>query len=191
MRVILIFGVFLGASLGLWNGCLGSKPRTDVELSASVPAGVARVRVEAGTPIRVALHSRISTRTAHPGDAWEGQLAEDVVMFRAVTRTPGPGEKARMGPAADAVIVLDRVMIPAGSHVTGVVTAALAGPSGPGALLARAVKAIDVRGRTLAISASAGQAVASFSRSRSPGGPASNADPIVLRFMVDEIVDVQ
>jgi hypothetical protein len=191
MRIILLFGAFLGASLGLWSGCLVRKSPPEVNPKATAPASVTGVRVETGTLIRVALKSGIAVRTARPGDAWEGRLEEDAVVFRAVIRTSGSGESTSAGPTPDDVFVLDRVVIPAGSHVTGVVTAAPEGPRGPGALPALAVKAIDLKGRTLSINASAGQVVAGSSRARGPHVPAGSPNAIVLRFTVNEIGDVQ
>jgi hypothetical protein len=191
MRVVLLAGVLLVVSLGLWSGCLGRESHTRAAVPASTPARVTSVRVESGTPIRVALRSRISAQTARPGDAWDGWMAEHAVVFRAGARRAEPGAKTSAGPTADAVVVFDEVEIPAGSHVTGVVTAAPGDTSGPWAMPVLAVKAIDVRGRTLSIRTSTGQVVAGSPRARGPGAPAGTAGPIVLRFTVDEIVDLR
>jgi hypothetical protein len=191
MRAILLFGVFLGASLGLWSGCMGSKPDTDVDPPAAAPARVARFHVESGTPIRVTLRKMISARTARPGDAWDGWMAEEAVVFRVATRGPGAVAKPGPGPGFDPVVVLDKVVIPAGSHVSGVVTAAPANPIQAWAMPALAVKAIDLRGRVLSVSASARQLLARPPRPAPPGAPAGGADGPVLGFTIDEIVDLQ
>ena len=191
MRVILLAGTFFIVSLGLWNGCLGRKPQAGMEAPAPAPAGITSLHVESGALIRVALESGISARTARPGDAWEGRMAEDAVLLRAVARRSGPGASAWVGSTADPVVVLDEVVIPAGSHVTGVVMAVPGDVSGPGAVPALAVRAIDFMGRTLSINASAGRVVGSPPRARGPGGPAGSADAIVMGFTVNEIIDRQ
>ena len=191
MKVLLLAGVVLVVSLGLWNGCLGRKAHTDVEAVAVSPAGVTSIHVESGAAIRVALSSRVSAQTARPGDAWEGRVAEEAVLLRAVTRRSGLGTKTWVGSTVDPVVVLDKVVIPAGSHVTGVVTAAPEDASGPGAVPVLAVNAIEFMGRTLSISASAGQVVGGSPRARGHGASAGRPDAIVLRFTVNEIVDLQ
>ena len=191
MKVIALYGVFLCVSVGLWSGCLGRKAHPGVQVSVPVPAMAARFHVESGTQIRVALRSRLSARTPRPGDTWEGRMAEDAVVFRAGAGSSGSGAKLRKGPDANAVVVLEQFVIPAGSRVTGVVTAVSGDTSGPWAMSALAVKAINVKGRAVAINASAGRIVAGAPWPRGPGAPADSAGAVVLRFTVNEIVDLQ
>jgi hypothetical protein len=191
MRVIMLFGIFLGASMGLWGGCLRTAPNTDVDPPSPAPARVTRLHVESGSPIRVALRKMITARTARPGDAWDGWVAEDAVVFCVASRKPGSESDAGPGQPVDAVVVLDKVVIPAGSHVSGVVTADPGNPIRSWAMPALAVKAIDLPGRTLSLSASARQLVARNPRAGPPGAPVGRAAGPVLGFTIEEIVDLQ
>jgi hypothetical protein len=191
MRLVMLFGIFLGASMGLWGGCLRMAPNTDVNPPPAAPARVTRLHVESGTPIRVALRRMITARTARPGDAWDGWVAEDAVVFRVASRKPGSEADSGPGQPIDAVVVLDKFVIPAGSHVSGVVTADPGNPIRAWAVPALAVKAIELRGRTLSVSASARQLVARNPRIGWPGAPGGRAEGPVLGFTIEEIVDLQ
>ena len=78
--------------------------------------------VPAGTAVSVRIDSKISTEDAHAGDAWSGTVSQSVF-------TGG------------------RVMIPAGSPVTGVVTAAAQGTHNEQPYVDLAVRQVNMNGR--------------------------------------------
>ena len=104
----------------------------------------------AGASFDVRVDTKISTETAHSGDSWTGTLAQSVVSG-------------------------DRVMFPAGSQVTGVVTSAAQGTHSSRAQLGLAVRGVLVNGRTYPMNADARPIIAGTSRARKLGAIAGGA----------------
>jgi len=115
VKYVLLFYMFVAVSLGLWGGWFGAKPPADGASLALGPVTVTGVRLEPGAPIRVVLGSRVSARTARPGDVWEDWMMEDAVVSRAGTQRSGFGAKPWVGQTAGADMVLDEVRAPAGA----------------------------------------------------------------------------
>lgn len=111
---------------------------------ASSPAADQGVTLAAGTPIDVSVAMQISSETAKAGDTWTGEVRENV-------------------------IVGDKVVIPAGSQVTGVVSAVTAAEKGDRASLDLAVKSVSVNGRNVSVSAGTEAIVAGSTRARNLG----------------------
>ena len=154
LRSALLTTVALSAVLGLLTGCNGDNADASAASSRSASPSSERVasgpRLEAGSTMQVAIGSAISSKTAHPGDAWHGTLAENLVGTN--------GE-----------------VIPAGSSVTGVVTAAIPAKRGSRAMLDLAVRSIQRNGRNESVSASAAEIVAGSTRARNLGAIAGGA----------------
>lgn len=106
--------------------------------------------VEAGTPINIAVSTQISTETAKAGDTWTGEVK-------------------------DAVIVGDKVVIPAGSTVEGVVVAAHPAEKGSRASLDLGVRSVSVNGKSYPVSAGTESIVAGSTRARNIGAIAGGA----------------
>jgi hypothetical protein len=132
-----------------------SKPRTSTPArratsTPSTPSQPRGVTVPAGTGVKVQVATRISTETAQEGDTWTGTVQEPVIIG-------------------------DRVAIPAGSTVTGVVTTAIPAKKGDRATLGLAVRSVEVEGKTHALSASTESIVAGSTRARNLGAIAGGA----------------
>lgn len=132
-----------------------SKPATKHKsTSSSGAASTAKsepgVTVPSGTAIKIAVAARVTSETAQPGDTWSGTVKEPVVIG-------------------------DRVAIPAGSTVTGVVSGAKAAVKGSRAFLVLAVKSVDVNGKSYPLSASADSMIAGSTRARNVGAVAGGA----------------
>ena len=123
-----------------------TKPR----VTTSKPKAEPGVTLAEGTPIKVEIAARVSSETAQPGDTWTGTVKEPVVIG-------------------------DRIAIPAGSTVTGVVSGAKAAQKGSRAFLVLAVRSIDVNGKNYAVSATADSLVAGSTRARNVGAIAGGA----------------
>lgn len=123
-----------------------TRPRT----TTTTPKQETGVTVPQGTAIKVAVAARVTSETAQPGDTWTGTVQEPVVIG-------------------------DRVAIPAGSTVTGVVAGAKGAEKGSRAFLVLAVKSVDVNGKTYSVSASADSLVAGSTRARNVGAVAGGA----------------
>ena len=108
------------------------------------------VTVPAGTSFKVAVATKITSETAMPGDSWSGTVK-------------------------DPVIVGDRVVIPAGATVNGVVTGAQPAQKGSRAVLVLAVRSVEVDGKSHAISAQADSMIAGSTRARNVGAVAGGA----------------
>ncbi|HET9327131.1 MAG TPA: hypothetical protein VFQ05_10185 [Candidatus Eisenbacteria bacterium] len=124
-----------------------TRPASSTRASQSEQPGVT---LPSGTPIKVAVSARVTSETAQPGDTWTGSVQEPVVVG-------------------------DRIVIPAGSTVTGVVSGAKAAEKGSRAFLVMSVKSIDVNGRSYAVSASADSLIAGSTRARNVGAVAGGA----------------
>jgi len=108
------------------------------------------VTVPAGTSFKVAVATKLTSATAMPGDTWTGTVK-------------------------DPVIIGDRVVIPAGATVNGVVSGAKAAEKGSRAMLVLAVRSVDVDGKTHALSANADSMIAGSTRARNVGAVAGGA----------------
>ena len=125
------------------------KPSTPRE-TASTPRPSPGVTVAAGTAMKVAVSASITSETAQPGDTWTGTVQ-------------------------DPVVVGDRIAIPAGSPVVGVVTGVVPAAKGSRATLVLAVKSVEVNGRTRAVSAGTDSIIAGSTRARNVGAIAGGA----------------
>lgn len=108
------------------------------------------VVVPGGTAVKVSVSAKISSETAQPGDTWTGTVQE-------------------------AVIIGDRVAIPAGATVTGVVNGVLAAEKGSRAFLVLAVKTVDIDGKAVAVAAGTDSIVAGSTRARNVGAVVGGA----------------
>lgn len=108
------------------------------------------VEVPAGTALAITVNAQISSETAQAGDAWEGTVAQPVVI----------------GVAAP---------IPAGSVVHGVIKAVKPAQKGDRAMLQLAVTSISVNGTSHNVSATGEEIVAGSTRARNVGAVAGGA----------------
>jgi hypothetical protein len=114
------------------------------------PAKSPGVKVEAGTALNISVDTQVSSETANVGDTWTGTIKENV-------------------------IVGDRVVFPAGSVVSGVVTEALPAEKGKLARLGLGVTAVTVNGQKTAIEAGTESIEAGSPRARNLGAIAGGA----------------
>jgi hypothetical protein len=127
------------------------KPSTSTSKPpAAKPAASPGVTVPAGTPIKIALDTKITSETAQPGETWTGVVKEPVVLG-----TSAP--------------------IPAGSTVQGVITGAAPAAKGSRAFLVLAVKSVTVNGKTHSVAASTDSIIAGSTRARNLGAIAGGA----------------
>lgn len=126
-----------------------TRPATTSTTHASQPVEPG-VTLPSGTAIKVAFSAHVTSETAMPGDTWTGTVQEPVAVG-------------------------DRIVIPAGSTVTGVVSGSKAAEKGSRAFLVLSVKSIDVNGHTYAVSASADSMIAGSTRARNVGAVAGGA----------------
>ena len=118
--------------------------------SSSSSYRTASTVVPAGSPIAVRLDSKISTEDASRGDTWTGTVSQDVVSD-------------------------GRVMIPAGSPVTGMVTSAVQGTHSTRPQIGLAVRRITVDGRSMSVNADTEPIVAGSDRAKKLGAVAAGA----------------
>ena len=123
-----------------------TKPRTTTTTYKPDPG----VTVPQGTSFKVAVSAHITSETAQPGDTWTGTVKEPVIIG-------------------------DRIAIPAGSTVTGVVAGAKAAEKGSRAFLLLAVKSVEANGKTYPISANGDSMIAGSTRARNVGAVAGGA----------------
>lgn len=114
------------------------------------PAVDPGVTLAAGTPIAIAVNTALTTETAKVGDPWTGSVKENV-------------------------IVGDRVVIPAGSTVHGVVSAVKPAEKGDRAMLDLSVESVSVDGNSLAVKAGMEEIIAGSTRARNLGAIAGTA----------------
>lgn len=128
-----------------------SKPKASTPRPAATsPKPAPGVTVPAGTGVKVAVAAKISSETAQPGDTWTGTVQEPVVVG-------------------------DRIAIPAGSQVTGVVSGVVPAAKGSRAVLVLAVKSVEVNGKSRALSAGTDSIIAGSTRARNLGAIAGGA----------------
>ena len=107
-------------------------------------ARVSGIRIPAGTSVAVTVNHALSTKTASVGQAWSGTVTEPVYHN-------------------------GREVIPAGSHVTGVVAVAQPAERGDRATLQLALRSITVNGRRYTVRGSSAAVVAGSPRVRNVG----------------------
>jgi len=133
-----------------------TKPKTTVSkpvnhaATATTPHEDPGVTLAQGTALKVKVGVHVTSETAQPGDTWTGSVQE-------------------------AVVVGDRVVIPAGSSVTGVVSGAKAAEKGSRAVLVLSVRSVDVNGKSYPVSATADSLIAGSTRARNVGAVAEGA----------------
>jgi hypothetical protein len=131
-----------------------SKPKPKPAAGTTAPAKETGVTVAAGTALNISVDTQISSETANVGDTWTGTIKENV-------------------------IVGDKVVFPAGSIVSGVITeslpAATAKEQGKTAVLGIGITAITVNGTKHAIEAGTEPIVAGSARARNIGAVAVGA----------------
>ncbi len=124
-------------------------PRSSTPKHTSAPANPG-VSIPAGTALKVAVNAQISSENAQPGDAWQGTIAEPLVI----------------GTAAP---------IPAGSVVHGVVKAVKPAQKGERAMLQLAITSVEVNGTSHTLAASGEEMTAGSTRTRNVGAVAGGA----------------
>lgn len=117
---------------------------------APTPAPAAAVTVPAATPLKVTLSTALSSETAKVGDPWSGVVKENVFV----------GEKT---------------VIPAGSTVTGTVSAVKPAAKGDRAMLDLAIGSLRVEGADYTAHATTEAIVAGSTRARNLGAIAGGA----------------
>ena len=110
----------------------------------SRPAEAPSITMAMGTPVKVDVTAAVTSETAQAGDAWSGTVKENV-------------------------IVGDRVVIPAGSTVNGVVKAATPAKKGDRAMLELGISSVNVNGKDIAVRGSSESIVAGSTRARNLG----------------------
>lgn len=123
-----------------------TKPEAKPATTPSKPG----VSIPAGTALKVAVNAQITSETAQPGDAWQGTIAEPLVI----------------GTAAP---------IPAGSVVHGVVKAVKPAQKGDRAMLQLAITSVEVNGKSHSFAATGESMEAGSTRTRNVGAVAGGA----------------
>lgn len=124
------------------------KPKPKPRPAAPAPAKDPGVTVAAGTALNIGVDTQVSSETANVGDTWTGTVKENI-------------------------IVGDRVVFPAGSVVSGVVTEALPAAKGSLARLGLGVTAITVNGNKIAVEGGTESIEAGSPRARNLGAMAA------------------
>lgn len=130
-----------------------TKPKTSTTKPAAKPAPAPSnpgVSIPAGTALKVAVNAQITSETAQPGDAWQGTIAEPLII----------------GTAAP---------IPAGSVVHGVVKAVKPAAKGDRAMLQLAITSVEVSGKSHPFAATGESMEAGSTRARNVGAVAGGA----------------
>jgi type IV secretion system protein VirB10 len=134
-----------------------SKPRTHASTTTqqhtatnTTPSTPPGITVPAGTAVKIEVATDVTSETATPGETWTGSVKENV-------------------------IVGNRVVIPAGSPVAGVVKDAKGAKKGDRAMLDLAVSSINVNGRSYPINGGTEPIIAGSTRARNLGAVAGGA----------------
>lgn len=114
------------------------------------PAEDPGVTLAAGTPVEIAVNAALNTEINKVGDPWTGEVKENV-------------------------IVGDRIVIPAGSIVHGVVSAVKPAEKGDRAMLDLSVESVSVDGNSIPVKAGMEEIVAGSTRARNLGAIAGGA----------------
>lgn len=123
-----------------------SRPPAEKPVVHEAPA----ITMAAGTGMSIDVTSAITSETAQAGDTWTGTVKENV-------------------------IVGDRVVIPAGSAVTGTVRGAEPAKKGSRAMLLLGLSSVNVNGKDYSLQASTDSIVAGSTRARNLGAIAGGA----------------
>ena len=127
------------------------EPQPAPRVTRSRPRSVARgITIPAGTPVAVIVNSSMSSKTAQVGDSWRGTVAEPIFSN-------------------------GREVVPAGSHVSGIVTTATPAERGDRATLQLAMRSITIGGRSYTVRGSSEAVVAGSPRLRNAGAIAGGA----------------
>lgn len=126
------------------------KPTQHVTARPPAPHEAPAILMAAGTGLGIDVTSQITSETAQAGDTWTGTVKENV-------------------------IVGDRVVIPAGSAVTGTVRGATPAKKGERAMLLLGVTSVNVNGKDYAVHASTDSIIAGSTRARNLGAIAGGA----------------
>lgn len=126
------------------------KPRATTPAPKPKPAEEPGVTLAAGTAMDIAVNAQISSETAKVGDPWTGEVKDNV-------------------------IVGDRVVIPAGSVVHGIVSAVKPAVKGDRAMLDLSVESVSVEGNSIPVKAGMEEIVAGSTRARNLGAIAGGA----------------
>jgi hypothetical protein len=124
-------------------------PRTQAPATPA-PAGSPGITVPSGTQVAITLNTKLNSETAQVGDAWTGVVKDNVVV----------GEKT---------------VIPAGSVVSGTVSAVKPAEKGDRAMLDLAVDGLTVEGSQYRVHATTEAIVAGSTRARNIGAVAGGA----------------
>lgn len=151
MRYPIWISFFAVAATLAVSGCRNDQQAAQNAGSGTVTSNVAHVTVPSGTPLEVTLGTALSSESASVGDAWTGS------------------------------IVNGRAGIPAGSAVSGTVSAVRAAQKGNRAMLDLALTHISVGGRSYRVHGSTEAIVAGSPRARNLGaiGAATAAGAVV------------
>ena len=114
--------------------------RTETQRPAEAPG----IMMAAGTPMKIEVTAAITSENAQPGDRWAGTVKDNV-------------------------IVGDRVVIPAGSTVNGVVNGVTPAKKGDRAMLLLGISSVNVNGRDIAVSGGTDSIIAGSTRARNLG----------------------
>jgi len=118
--------------------------------TTSKPAENPGITVPAGTAVKIEVATDVTSETATPGATWTGSVKDNVIIG-------------------------NRVVIPAGSPVAGVVKDAKPAKKGDRAMLDLAVSSINVNGRSYPISGGTEPIIAGSTRARNMGAVAGGA----------------
>src|SRR4029453_4679741 len=99
------------------------KPTVRYRTRSTVRSSIGGITVPAGTPMAIAVHTDLNTKTAAGGQTWHGQVTEDVYAN-------------------------GRLAIPAGSPVSGTVRVAESAQRGSRATLQLGLSSVNVNGRS-------------------------------------------
>ena len=108
------------------------------------------IMVDAGTAVNVSVSTQITTETANVGDTWTGEIKDNV-------------------------IVGDRVVFPAGSTVSGVISQVIPAKKGDRATLGLSVTSINANGTSHPVNAKMEPIIAGSTRARNVGAVAGGA----------------
>jgi hypothetical protein len=127
-----------------------TKSATSTPPTETAPPADNGVMVDAGTAVNVSVSTQITTETANVGDTWTGEIKDNV-------------------------IVGDRVVFPAGSTVSGVVSQVIPAKKGERATLGLSVTSINANGTSHPVNAKMEPIIAGSTRARNVGAVAGGA----------------
>ncbi len=126
------------------------RPRTSEQPRPAAPAESPSAMVPSGTSVTVTVNTKLNSETAQVGDPWTGVVKDNVTVG-------------------------DKVLIPAGSTVSGTVSAVKPAQKGDRAMLDLAVNAMTIEGRDYNVEATTEAIIAGSPRARNLGAIAGGA----------------